>query len=95
MSPNELPTLLYDLNSVQDKWKTIGMHLHVPLGELSIIPWNDPDRKDHMKQTLENWIKNDKKPTWFILLDVLRRPVIGEEELANNLQTKYCLDPGK
>lgn len=71
------------------------MYLHVPLGELGIIKWNCKDSKDCMKQTLENWIKNDKEPTWFVLLDVLRRPVIGEEELANHLQKKYCLDPGK
>ena len=86
--------MLGDLNSVCDKWREIGIHLHVPLGELDKIHREGKNSNDQLKRTLEDWIQNDRKPTWFVLLDVLRRPVIGEENLAKSLQTKYCLDPG-
>jgi len=93
LSSSELPTLLGDLNSVCDKWREIGIHLHVPLGELDKIHREGKNSNDQLRRTLEDWIQNDRKPTWFVLLDVLRRPVIGEESLAKSLQTKYCLDP--
>lgn len=86
--------MLDDLKSVCDKWREIGIRLHVPLGELHKIESENISNADRLKQTLEHWVNNDREPTWFVLLDVLRRRVIQEEELANRLQTKYCLDPG-
>ena len=80
------------LHSVCDKWYTIGVQLEVPTFELRNIVKKSGHLMDQLCDTLDYWMNNDSSPSWKHLVDALKAPSVGENQLAKEIEKKYC-DP--
>ena len=45
---------------------------------------------DQLRDTVNYWMNNDPFPSWRHLVDALRAPSVGEKQLAEEIEAKYC-----
>ena len=81
------------LYSVRDDWYDIGGELNAPFNTLDSIKDKHGDSKDYLLHTLREWFKWGIRDcfTWGTIVDALRSPVIGHDELANTIEATYCV----
>ena len=85
--PPEYYTLLNKVavGAVADKWKKIGLLLDIPIGQLNSVTTTDPILC--YAEIFNWWRKNGSPPyTWATIIDVLRAPIVGEVQLAHELE---------
>ena len=75
------------LHSVCDKWYKIGVQLEVPIPNLNNIGRNS---MDPLCDTLDYWMRNDSSPSWSQIVDAMKSPGVGENQLAKEIEAKYC-----
>ncbi len=91
LGPDDVLTVLEELRNVRAKWEYIGLGLDVTPGTLEAIKHEHRDSAlDCLKEVLREWLKSIPGPSWEGLVQVLRRPAIGEQSLARELQAKFC-----
>ena len=89
---------LEDLSDVQEelyvartKWYKVGLRLKVPVDILDCIRKEFDDAGDQLCEAIKNWLKRvGVEPTWRALVDALRSQSVGESQLADRLEAKYC-----
>ena len=84
--PPEYYTLLNKLAvDAMDKWKKIGLLLDIPIGQLNSVTMTDPILC--YAEIFNWWQKNGSPPyTWATIIDALRAPMVGEVQLAHELE---------
>ncbi len=82
--------MLDELHEFQAKWEKIGLGLGVTRGILEAIKLQYQDPLDCLRAVLREWLKSLPGPSWEGLVQVLRRPAIGERSLATKLEMKFC-----
>ena len=82
-----LKAAINELNPVCDKWYKIGVQLEVPIPNLRNIA---RDSMDPLCDTLDFWMRNGPSPSWRCLVDALKTPSVGEKQLAEEIERKYC-----
>ena len=45
---------------------------------------------DQLRDTLDHWMSNDSSPSWSHIVDTLKAPSVGENQLAEEIQKTYC-----
>ena len=98
MAEFEAELSLEDLGDVQEelyvartKWYKVGLRLKVPVDTLDCIKKESNDAGDQLCEAIKNWLKRvGVKPTWRALVDALRSQSVGESQLADHLEAKYC-----
>ncbi len=90
LGPDDVLTVLEELRKVRAKWENIGLGLDVAPGTLEAIKLQYQDPLDCLREVLREWLKSLPGPSWEGLVQVLRRPAIGEQSLARELVTKFC-----
>ena len=74
-----------ELGKVADKWENLGTLLEVPTHELTNIRAQQQDNSNCLREMLTRW----HSPSWEDLVKALQEDIIGEGQLANQLQSKY------
>ena len=84
--PPEYYTLLNKVAvDAMDKWKKIGLALNIPIGQLNSITTTDPILC--YAEIFNWWQRNGSPPyTWATIIDALRAPMVGEVQLAHELE---------
>ena len=78
------------------KWRDVGIQLDISTGILdSIQSQNSREPNPCLKsfeQLFVEWSKQDSESTytWTHIIAILRKPAIGENDLADRLTSKYC-----
>ena len=85
-----LKTAINALHSVCYKWYNIGVQLEVPTFQLKNIEKKSSDSMDQLRGTLDCWMSNDSSPSWSHIVDALKAPSVGENQLAEEIEEKYC-----
>ena len=85
----ELHLLVQELSAAQQKWEAIGRELGVKQEKLRDIRTTYSDSADCLKVMLNEWLEQ-YCIDWRYIITNLRTPDVGESELANQLETKYC-----
>ncbi len=80
-----------ELFDVRAKWRRIGLKLGLHPGTLDAIEQRQADR---LEAVLLDWLRVTKGATWKQLIDALQSALVGEIQLAEKLELKYC-SPGK
>ena len=89
MLESDLDLLTQELNGVKQKWYEIGVDLGLPYTVQNIrSKYSDPDVC--LKMMLEKQLEVFPTTTWRNIVDALRNPDIGEYQLADQLEAKYC-----
>eukprot|EP00731_Ephydatia_muelleri_P005190 Em0002g1366a len=87
--------LMNDVASiVPAKWRAIGIQLELPSGTLDSIQQEHarkPQADQHSFETMLNiWKQLAKTPyTWKTIIDALKAPSVGENQLGDDLEAKY------
>ena len=82
-----MKTVVNALHSVCDKWYKIGVQLEVPIPNLNNIGRNS---MDPLFDILDYWMRNNPSPSWRHLVDAMKAPSVGENQLAGEIEKKYC-----
>ena len=90
LEESDLDLLTQDLSGVKQKWYEIGEELRFSVTLDNIrIKYSDPDvcLKELLRKRLE---KGRSVITWRNIVDALRSPDVGDPQLADQLEAKYC-----
>ena len=91
----DLGDLMNDVAAViPAKWRLVGVQLKLPTGTLDEIQAQNSGRPDECKHSFEQvftrWRSLGTSPyTWKTMIGALCSPAVGEEKLANKINTKY------
>ena len=86
----DLDLLVQELSPAQQKWKDIGRELGVKQDTLGDIHTNYSDLGGCLRVMLMDKLKRGCI-AWNFIITILRTPYIGESNLADQLEAKYCL----
>ena len=86
----ELDLLVQELSAAQQKWEAIGRELGVEQDKLRDIRTNYSDPGNSLRAMLREKLIRDCV-AWKYIITILRTPYVGESNLADQLETKYCL----
>ena len=78
-----------ELTAMSEKWQFIGEELGVKQYSLRRIRAKHPDPRDCLREVLSERFESCST-SWKDIIAVLRTPRIGESNLADHLDVKYC-----
>ena len=80
--------ILQKLILVKDKYEIFGLLLKVP----QLSPQRQhSDPQDGLLQVIDEFLKGtDPRPTWKVIINVLRHPLLQYHELAMKIERKYA-----
>ena len=85
-----LKALLNELHPVRANWFKIGLQLDIPYTDLNCFKKMYSDPTDSLCEMLMRWLKTTPLPTWEAVVSALKSPVVAEENVAAQLESKYC-----
>lgn len=84
----DLDLLTQELSGVNQKWENIGRELDVGTYGIRLM---HSDPVDRLREVLREQLKKlHNITTWRNIVDILRTHRVGESQLADQLNTKYC-----
>ena len=72
------------------QWYEIGIQLDIPKGALDNVQMERFTLAKSMIHMLEYWMQHDPSPSWSHIIDALKSPSVGNYQLAEELEEKYC-----
>ena len=90
MGSADLATVLNELFPCRAKWHNLGIQLRVDVSTLDSFKAQYDDPSDKLREVLKSWLATGENPTWRVIVETLKSPVIEEARLAMKLQQKYC-----
>lgn len=85
-----LATVLSELFPCCAKWYNLGLQLQVDVGSLDRFKVQYTDPGDQLREVIKTWLTTSKNPTWGVIVEALKSPIIEESRLAIKVQQKYC-----
>ena len=73
------------------QWYLLGLQLKVKIGTLDRIRAQFADPIHQLLEMLKAWLSTSDNTTWKILTNALRSQTVGADQLAGELEKKYCL----
>ena len=91
LTEDDLPTLLDVLYDVAHKWERIATYLKLSQGAIAIIKSKEvAEPEDKLLEVMKRWLsRTSPAPTVETLINALRRPFVGEEKIALELEGKF------
>ncbi len=80
--------MLTELFDVRVNWENIGLALELTDGTIRAIGAQYKDPKDCLRDMLRDWL-NMSDASWSSLVQALRHSIVGERNLAAELERKY------
>ena len=78
------------LHKAQNKWEAIGLQLGVDEDELESIDETYKKNDKKLLEMLKKWLTADENTTWNALVQVLRSKTVARNDIANEIEKKYC-----
>ena len=74
------------------EWYNIGLRLKVPVAKLDSIGSEFSKPEKCLREVEKEWLKGaaETRPTWEVLVEALRNHMVGEPQLACQLEAKHC-----
>ena len=77
-------------------WKDIGIELDLKVTDLDTIETNHGNVNKCFSEMLTLWLKRaNPPPTWSAMVEALKEPVVGFEDLAEQVETKFIHQSSK
>lgn len=95
LSEKDVPEVVYELLDMQTKSAILGRLLKLPKSRVDSIHQQNSDPQERLFSVIDEFVKQiEPKPTWKIILEALKNPLIGQTRLAQELERKYfCKEP--
>ncbi len=80
-----------ELEPAKEQWYNLGLGFKVEQSKLHSIQTDLKSPMDSLREMLEIWLDHiDTRPSWKQVIDVLRNPVIeNQDSLADDLEKKF------
>ena len=88
---DDLGRVLEEVLDVSSQWYTLGLQLQVRISMLDSIRIQFQNPRDQLLEILKTWLITCDNTSWKTLTNALRSRSVGASQLANVLETKYCL----
>ena len=88
LSESAVPAVIKELSVAQKKWRIIGKELGVEKRILDDIRTDYFD-ENRLREVLRKRVVR-QATTWGDIIAVLRTPHVGQSQLADQLEAKYC-----
>ena len=86
---DDLVCVLEEILDVSADWYDLGLQLKVRIGTLKSIRTEFSAPKHQLREMLNAWLTTGDNPCWKTLIDALRSKMVGANQLADTLETKY------
>ena len=86
----DLQAVFSELYSARKKWYIIGLELKINKSDLDAIGVKNADDPEKcLRCSLSTWLQSkDSKPTWRALVNALKSPIVGLEQLSRQAERK-------
>ena len=88
---DDLGLVLGEVVDVSAQWYPLGLQLKVRISTLDSIRIQFQNPRDQLLEMLKTWLITSDNTSWKTLLDALRSQSVGASQLAEDLETKYCM----
>ena len=90
-SPPKFKDLVEELFDVWSKWYRFGLQLDIPSSILADIDKScRGDSFVAFNRVMQEWLNQQKEPSWAAIVVALRSRTVGEPRLADNLQDRHA-----
>ena len=89
---DDLGAVQEELYAARTSWYNLGLKLGLTVNNLDAIE-GECNSSNHFRKMLTKWLKTAKFPSWNALADGLKSPTIAENQLAEEIEKKYCSIP--
>ena len=90
LAEEDITTLLDLLIEVTHKWELIATYLKLSSGAVAIIKTKVTEPENKLLEVVKRWLtRTNPAPTVMTLVDVLRKPIIGEEKVALQIEKHF------
>ena len=87
---DDVPEIVRQLLGVQIKSATLGRLLKIPKPTLDAICTPSSTPQDQLFHIIDEFVKRlEPSPTWKVIVDALRDPLMGEPRLAQHIEKEY------
>ena len=94
LSQDDVPDVVREIFDVRTKSDKFGRVLKLPKATVDCIYQQYSDPQDRLFAVLDEFVKQvEPPPTWRVIVEALRHPMIGQHRLAQEIETKYCPHP--
>ena len=87
----DLGQVMEEVLEVSALWFNLGLLLELRTGTLDRIRTQFSDPRDQLLEMLRTWLTTSDNTSWRTLTVALRSQTVGASQLAENLETKYCM----
>ena len=88
---DDLGCVLEELVDISTQWYNLGLQLSIRIGQLDNISEQFPAPLTRLREMLKVWLANFDNTSWKTLTSALKSKSVGATQLADALETKYCL----
>ena len=86
--------VLEELLPAQNHSHVLGLKLGLPLHDVEGIQSNYHDPRDRLLKVITEFLKKEQTgPTWRVIVDALRSPVVNLSALAKRVEAVHFPDP--
>ena len=90
LTDRDLKVVLREVWEARSKWYYIGLELGLSTGILDAIKTeNRSEYQTCLTECLKWWIAHEVLPTWLVIIEALRSPLVGMNQLAEMIEMKY------
>ena len=91
LTSGDLKKVLSSVWEARTEWFHIGIQLDMKTSDLKVIKKDYDDAGLCFTEMLSAWLKRmNPPPTWETLVDALKSPTVGYEQLADTIQKTHC-----
>ena len=91
LSGKDIVVIVREILDVQNESRTLGYILKVPRATVESIHQQYTRPKDCLFYVIDAFLKQvEPMPTWEVIANALRDPLIGLPNLAKEIESKYC-----
>ena len=91
LNQEDVPKVVCEILEVQTKSKTFGRVLGLPRVTVDSIHQQNIDPQECLFGVIDEFVKQvEPLPTWKVIVEALRNPLICQHRLAQEIESKYC-----
>ena len=91
LSQDDVPDVVCGILDVQTKSDLLGRVLKLPAATVESIHLQYSDPQKCLFHVIDEFVKQvEPPPTWRVILEALRNPLIGQHRLAQEIERKHC-----
>ena len=90
LNQDDVADVVCEILDVQTKSKTFGRVLKLPKATVDAIHCRYSETQDCLFHVIDEFVKQlEPRPTWRVILNALRNPLIDHSRLAQEIERKY------